>query len=641
MTVLSSAPIYAHTDAPAADSAAAPAAASATTASAAAATDGSAWAALNQASDTRAFCGAWLAILCLQVPRVRGALVLLAEADRSFVPAAFWPDAGRNLMHLGPAAQAALTQRRGVVLPGTGGEGSTASLATHVAYPLEVEGELQGAVVLDLTPRPEAEVQLALRLLHWGSAWLIDHFRRQLVLRERQLVARLSLATDTVATALQEERLGAACLAVVNDLAARLDCQRVALGFEQGGSVRVQAISHTATFDARTDFVRLLAEAMDEVWDLDLSVVHPPRQSDSVPGLAHAALSAARQDSAVLSVPLRNDGVMVGALTFERARERPFGEEELALCEALGTLLGSVLDLKRQQERSWRERATAAWRHVSTSLFGPDHPGLKLLSALGVAVLLFFSLVDATYRVSAKTVVEGEVQRALAAPFQGFVAESFVRPGDRVRAGQPLARLDDRDLKLEQLRWRAEVEQAQRRYRQAAAASDRAAMAVTSAQVDQARAQLTLTEERIARALVTAPFDGIVVQGDLSQQLGSPVEQGKLLFEVAPLDAYRVILQVDERNIGDVQLGQRGELALSGLPYERLPFTVERITPISVPQDGRNHFRVEARLDPSSVVLRPGLEGIGKVEVGERRLIWIWTHPFVDWLRLWAWKWFG
>ena len=88
---------------------------------------------------------------------------------------------------------------------------------------------------------------------------------------------------------------------------------------------------------------------------------------------------------------------------------------------------------------------------------------------------------------------------------------SFVRPGDRVRAGQPLARLDDRDLKLEQLRWRAEVEQAQRRYRQAAAASDRAAMAVISAQVDQARAQLTLTEERIARALVTAPFDGIVV----------------------------------------------------------------------------------------------------------------------------------
>ncbi len=636
MTVLSSAPIYAPTDSPAAAEGSAAAASPAQ--SAAAAADSSAWAGLSQAADTRAFCSSWLAILCLQVPRVRGALVLLSEQDNSYVPAALWPDASRNLMHLGPAAQAALTQRRGVVQ--SGGEG-TASLATHVAYPLEVDGKLQGAVVLDLTTRPEAEVQLALRLLHWGSAWLIDHFRQQLVLRERQMVARLSLATDTLATALQEERLGAACLAVVNDLAARLDCQRAALGFEHAGSIRVQAISHTATFDARTDFVRLLAEAMDEVWDLDLSVVHPPLSADGVPGLAHAALSASRQDHAVLSVPLRNDGVMVGVLTLERKRELPFQAGDLELCEALGTLLGSVLDLKREQERSWWERGLQAGRHAAASLFGPGHPGLKLVTALGLAALLFLSLVTGTYRVAAKTVVEGEVQRALTAPFAGFVAESKARAGDRVTTGQVLARLDDRDLQLERLRWSAEVEQALRRYRLAAAGSDRAAMAVTSAQADQARAQLALSEERLARSVLVAPFDGVVVQGDLSQQLGSPVEQGKLLFEVAPLDAYRVVMQVDERDIGTLQLGQRGELALSGLPYERLAFTVERITPISVPQDGRNHFRVEARLDRADERLRPGMEGIGKVEVGERRLIWIWTHPFVDWLRLWSWKWLG
>ena len=640
MSDLSSAPIYANTETTAADSGGAAAASSAASSSASAsAADGSSWAGLNQSNNTQAFCASWLAILCLQVPRVRGALVLLAEADRSFVPAAFWPDASRNLTHLGPAAQAALTQRRGVVHNG-GGEG-TASLATHVAYPLEVEGQLQGAVVLDLTPRTDTEVQLALRLLHWGSAWLIDHFRQQLVQRERGAHARLSLATDVLASALQEERLGAACLAVVNDLAARLDCQRVALGFEEAGAMRVQAISHSASFDARTDFVRLLAEAMDEVWDLDLSIVQPPLQGDGVPALAHAALSASRLDNTVLSVPLRNDGVMVGALTFERAKDQPFTAQDLELGEALGTLLGSVLALKRQQERHWWQRAADAWRHAATSLFGPGHPGYKLLAAIALALLLFLSLATGTYRVSAKTVIEGEVQRGLAAPFAGFVAESHARAGDRVRAGQLLARLDDRDLRLEQLRWRAETEQAQRRYRQAAAASDRASMAVTSAQVDQAQAQLALTEERLARAELVAPFDGIIVQGDLSQQLGSPVEQGKLLFEVAPLDAYRVILQVDERDIGALQLGQRGELALSGLPYERLAFTVERITPISVPQDGRNHFRVEAKLDQAQAGLRPGLEGIGKVEVGERRLIWIWTHPFVDWLRLTTWKWLG
>jgi multidrug resistance efflux pump len=197
----------------------------------------------------------------------------------------------------------------------------------------------------------------------------------------------------------------------------------------------------------------------------------------------------------------------------------------------------------------------------------------------------------------------------------------------------------DRDLKLEQARWTSEHELAQRRLRQAAAAQDRAGMAMASAQVDQAQSQLTLVEDKLARATVHAPFDGVIVQGDLSQSLGSPVEQGKVLFEVAPLGEYRVILNVDERDIDQVAAGQTGELVLAGLPRERLAFKVVTVTPISVAQDGRNVFRVEARLDQASPRLRPGMEGVGKVMVTERSLIWIWTHGFTDWLRLSLWRW--
>ena len=156
-----------------------------------------------------------------------------------------------------------------------------------------------------------------------------------------------------------------------------------------------------------------------------------------------------------------------------------------------------------------------------------------------------------------------------------------------------------------------------------------------------AQAQLALVEERLARATLKAPFEGIVVSGDLSQLLGSPVEQGKVLFEVAPLDAYRVVLHVDERDIAELALGQRGQIALAGMPYERLPFTVRQITPISTAQEGRNYFRVEARLDQATTRLRPGMEGVGKVEVGDRKLIWIWTHSLVEWLQLASWRWLG
>jgi len=37
--------------------------------------------------------------------------------------------------------------------------------------------------------------------------------------------------------------------------------------------------------------------------------------------------------------------------------------------------------------------------------------------------------------------------------------------------------------------------------------------------------------------------------------------------------------------------------------------------------------------------LRPGLEGVGRITLGERKLAWLWTHRLFDWLRLAAWSW--
>jgi hypothetical protein len=47
---------------------------------------------------------------------------------------------------------------------------------------------------------------------------------------------------------------------------------------------------------------------------------------------------------------------------------------------------------------------------------------------------------------------------------------------------------------------------------------------------------------------------------------------------------------------------------------------------------------VEARLSEHGLHLRPGMEGVAKIEAGRRSIVWIWMHPVVDWLRLAAWK---
>src|SRR6185436_14890826 len=298
-----------------------------------------------------------------------------------------------------------------------------------------------------------------------------------------------------------------------------------------------------------------------------------------------------------------------------------------------------MLEALRRDDRWLVTRAFDAGRRQLAHLIGPRHIGAKLGAVAAVGVVALLLLATGEYRVAARAVMEAHVQRVAVAPFNGYVRDAPVRPGDLVRSDQLLVALDDRELRLERAKWSAQQDQLVKQQHQALAARNAAQLAVTTAQIDQARAQLALVDEQLAKSRILAGLDGVVVSGDLSQALGSPVERGQALFHVAPLDSFRVVLQVDERDIADVGVGQHGQLLLAAAPDSPLGFVVETITPVSTARDGRNYFRVEARLERPPARLQPGMEGVGKIAIDVRRLVWIWLRTVIDWGRLAFWSW--
>jgi RND family efflux transporter MFP subunit len=331
-------------------------------------------------------------------------------------------------------------------------------------------------------------------------------------------------------------------------------------------------------------------------------------------------------------------GRAVGAVTFEWTGDGALGEAERDEILGLSTLGGSLLELMARADAGPLDRAGGAWTRFRERHFGSQRTALAAVGTL-VALIALLAVVPGSYRVSARARLEGRVQRALVAAVPGYLAEANVRAGDLVQAGDVLARLDDRDLQLEKRKWQSRKAQLQLEQREALAVLDRTQVSILRAQIDQAAAELGLAEESLARTRVVAPFDGIVVEGDLDRSLGSPVEKGHVLFEIAPLDGYRIIVEVDGRDIASVKPQQRGRLTLEALPGQPMPLVVERVTPVSTAEDGRNYFRVEAALEEPVASLRPGMAGIAKIEAGRRRLLWIWTHELMDWLRLATWSW--
>lgn len=606
--------------------------------------DAGLWAAFARAGNEAAFLTAWLGLLLNRLPGAEAGAVL--EADHgagAFVPRAVAPDPRRDLADLAGIAERALAAVRPLA------EADADSGQTRLALPLRLgaSGPVAAVVVLVLGRGAATGPQAALRDMHWAAGWLAARiWEREATARDAQ-VHRAATALDLVALMAEHTRLEPAAMAVVNEVQRVLAADRVSIGLLKGARtsprIRLLALSHAAWFRKRSALAEGLETAMEECFDQGAAVATPPPESlVRAIRVAHDEHLRTPPTRAMLSVPLPDETGIVGVLTAERRDDRPFTDADALAADSIGTLIGPVLALKARNRRLFAGRLVDGTLHVLRILLGPRRLSWKLLALALIALGFAAATVTAPFRVQADAVLRGTVQRAAVAPFAGYIDAAPARAGDTVAQGDLLARLDDTDLRLEGLRWRSEIDRLAAQARDALAQYDRTQVALLDAQIEQARAQLRLTEARLARTTIAAPIAGMVVAGDLSQRLGAPVQAGEVLFEIAPLDAFRIDIHVDERDLRHVTPGQPGRLVLTGEPSEGRPFAVTRITPINEPREGLNTFRIEAELlpdDPGAPRLRPGMEGVAKIDVDQALLSWIWTRRLIDWARRTAWTW--
>lgn len=418
----------------------------------------------------------------------------------------------------------------------------------------------------------------------------------------------------------------------VSELAIKLGCSRVTIGVKARARHQVVATSHTIERAGKQRIHRDIEGVMDEAADQSQPVFHPePKDVPVYIGHAHRDFAQTQGLARVYTFLLFDHEERFGAITLEWENEPE--RADIRELMHLSTMCGPVLAAKYRASHPWRHWRSSRWQQRKRSRRWVR----KGIAAALVAVAAFLLATPSTHWVKADVSIEPEQKRSIVAPMQGFVEHSLLRAGDEVQAGEELGRLDRRELELERQKLNSELQQSKREYRGALASHDRGQTAVFKARADQARAKLALIAEQIKRTSLVSPIEGYVVSGDLSQLIGTPVNRGDTLFEIAPLQAYRVVLQLDERDAGFIVEGLHGSLVLNGSPGEELPMRVRRLTPVAESHGGRNFFRVEAELVDTHANLRPGMTGVARVDAGEASLGWILTHRLVNWLKLTFW----
>lgn len=598
------------------------------------------WIGLGELEDRRELCTEWLKLVVSMIQGVRQGLVLLREEEgEGFLPAAVWPEGAGDLDSLGRAAQKALQAGEAVLLTGEEGDGTG---GPRVAQPLMTGGKAWGVLVLEVEPRPEQRLRGVMRGLQASAGWLksLDPHKRSVTADAGDEGARLVL--ESIAVLAEKEGFLASALGLAIRLEKELGCERVSLGVMKKRRLTVHAVSTSPQFVHKTNLVRSIESAMEEACDQETTVQHPvPEDAPFTVSIAHRAHARAYGHRSILSVPFDRNGEIVGAITLERPEGHPFTEEEVLAVEAVAALAGPQLDLAKREERWLGAKILESAGGSLRSLMGPRKRATRLILGAAILSILFVAFKQTDYRVTSDAFLEPEEQLLLSAPIQGYVVEAPARAGDLVSEGDLLYRLDDTELRLEVARLDGEHAQARKRHLQAMASGVAASVRILAAQLEQLRAQRELAGEQLARARVFAPMDGVIVSGDLTQSIGSPIERGQVVYTIAPLGNYRVVLQVADADIDECLVGQLGVIVLTAMPDREFELRIVQVTPVSTSEEGMTYFRVEAEFleGVPREVLRPGMEGVGKVSVGRRSILWTWTHGTVDWLRMLLWKW--
>lgn len=577
----------------------------------------------------------WLTLQCQSIADISSALFLLSDASqKSLKPAAQWPADGRSPLELVAIAKLAI-DKKGDVINSKLISDSDGQTFDYMASPIYIQQKLLGVVAVKTAHHNEQQQQQILHALDVGKNWLslpdADNETQ-----EAFYMTMVKLAINC----LQHDSSNQSLTTLITELSLEFSCQRVSIGEVKGHHARVVALSNSANFDHRSHLIRSISTAMDESISQQKSTVFPPQdKDDAFISTAHADLARKFGCGAICTIPFVHNDSIFAVLTMERAEDLPFDQDTINICEQTLALISPYLVLKKKNERWWIQKLGSSLKNALAGLFGFHYLGLKLSSLLLIALVSFAAMTEGDFRINADAVLEGKIQRVISAPMAGFIESASVRAGDIVTKGDVIATMESNELELEKIKLQSQLKQLQREHREAMADRELVQVRVIDSQIAQLEAKIELSQEQLQRTQIEVPFDGVIIEGDLSQSLGAPIERGESLFKIAPLQGYRVILKVKEHAISYIQKNQSGQLALASLPNQQFPLQIKRITSVANTEDGNNIFRVEATLLESPDLLRPGMEGIGKVDIGQEKLLWIWTHELIDWLKLKAWSW--
>ena len=481
-------------------------------------------------------------------------------------------------------------------------------------------GALVGAIVAD--PDAQPDDSFLLTAAAYASLWHANESKQEI----RHDLSLTASTLDLVSTIEAADSFSEASIATVNSVRDHLKVRGVVLGLVKGTAQRchVAAMSGLAEFDTRGALSKTIEDALDESVIRDRLSVVPSDESENRDSLlCHESLRHETQAVRIVSHPLkRNDGHVLGAWIVIEDRPSSKHTASTTLLRAAAPRVAAALALSQRADSALfsNKKRTQNWLQWFSRA--------AILSVVIAAIML----IPVPYQIQCECSAEPEVRRFVVAPNEGLIERTFVEPGEVVKQGQLLARMDGRDVRWELAGLVAEKQKAEKDHDSRLLEGDVAAAqrAILEFQRIEAREQV-LTRQR-DQLEVTSPIDGIILDGHLDRVENAPVTIGQALYEVAPIAPVTVEVAISHDEFANVRESDEVVIRFDGIDDD-FTGTIERIHPRSEVRDGDNVFVAEVAIANTDAKLRPGMSGYARIKGQTHALGWNLFHKPWEHLR--------
>jgi putative peptide zinc metalloprotease protein len=141
--------------------------------------------------------------------------------------------------------------------------------------------------------------------------------------------------------------------------------------------------------------------------------------------------------------------------------------------------------------------------------------------------------------------------------------------------------------------------------------------------------RLEFLEGQVSDSQIKSPIQGTVTS----------ISYDGNLLNISNIDTIRVMIQVSEKDLDVLQLGQRVKLKVQSYPFMTFWGKVTKISQMADLSGPKKIFPVTCKIENPDRLLKPGMTGYAKVFCGKRSLFTLLTRRIVRYFRVEVWSW--